>query len=67
MGEGVAELNRVCGASSRPLRIRLSGLLQADEMGLSLLRSLRESGAELSDVSPFIGLLLEGGRDRASN
>ena len=64
VGEGVEELGRVCSGVSRPLRIDLAGLLQADELGLSLLRSLRESGAELADVSPFIGLLLEGGASR---
>ena len=67
VGAGVEELGRVCTASPRPLRIDLAGLLQADEMGLSLLRSLRESGAELVDVSPFIRLLLDTGRNRAEN
>jgi hypothetical protein len=67
VGAGVEELGRVCRASPRPLRIDLAGLLQADEMGLSLLRSLRESGAELADVSPFIRLLLDTKRDRGEN
>jgi hypothetical protein len=66
-GEGVEELSRVCMDASRPLRIELVGLLQADERGLSLLRSLRESGAELVGVSPFIDLLLEGRKARAGN
>lgn len=65
LGEGVEELDRVCTASPRPLRIDLSGLLQADDLGLSLLRSLRTSGAELSDVSPFIHLLLDERGTRA--
>ncbi|MBK9062899.1 MAG: hypothetical protein IPL89_06845 [Acidobacteria bacterium] len=67
VGEGVEELGRVCAASLRPLRIDLAGLLQADELGLSLLRALRASGAELSDVSPFIGLLLDSRREHAAN
>lgn len=67
VGAGVEELSRVCTGSSRPLRIELAELLQADELGLSLLRSLRASGAELAGVSPFIGLLLDGRRDRAAN
>jgi hypothetical protein len=66
MGEGVEELNRICTASPRPLRIDLAELLQTDELGLSLLRSLRASGAELAGVSPFIELLLEGRMDRAA-
>ena len=65
VGEGVEELGRVCTASPRPLRIDLAGLLQADELGLSLLRSLRDSGAELSGVSPFIRFLLDNGRNDA--
>jgi anti-anti-sigma regulatory factor len=67
VGEGVEELSRVCAASPRPLRIDLAGLLHADELGLSLLRSLRASGAQLADVSPFIRLLLDPERDRAAN
>ena len=63
VGKGVEELDRVCAGSHGELRIELSGLLQADELALALLRSLRESGAELSGVSPFIGLLLEGRRE----
>jgi len=66
VGEGVEELARVSAASPRPLRVDLTALLQVDEIGLSLLRSLRASGAELAGVSPFIGLLLEGGRERAA-
>ncbi len=46
-GAGVEELERVCAASLRPLRIDLAALLQADELGIALLRSLRGSGAEL--------------------
>ena len=67
VGEGVEELSRLCTAVRRPLRIDLAGLLQADEMGLSLLRSLRESGAELAGVSPFIDLLLDSRKEHAAN
>ena len=67
VGEGVEELGRVCAASLRPLRIDLGGLLQADDLGLSLLRSLRESGVELTEVSPFISLLLDSRREDAAN
>jgi ABC-type transporter Mla MlaB component len=64
-GDGVGELGRVCATSTRPLRIDLAELLQADDVGLSLLRSLRESGAELAGMSPFISLLLEKRGSRA--
>ena len=38
----------------------LSALLTADEVGLALLRSLRDSGAALSGASRFLQLLIEG-------
>lgn len=59
-GEAVEELGRACRTAGRPLRLELSGVLHADEVGLSLLRSLRDSGAELTGASPFIQLLLGG-------
>jgi anti-anti-sigma regulatory factor len=67
VGEHVEEMCRVCAASPRPLRIDLAGLLQLDDLGLALLRSLRDSGAVLEGGSPFIQLLLEGRRTRATN
>ena len=67
MGEGVEELCRVCMGSGSRLRVDLAGLLQADDLGLSLLRSLRASGAELEDMSPFISLLLDGRGIRDEN
>ena len=63
-GEGVEELGATCrsAAGRGRLRLDLSALLQADEVGLALLRSLREAGTELAGASPFIQLLLEGKR-----
>ncbi|MGE5344648.1 MAG: hypothetical protein ACM3JH_01740 [Acidithiobacillales bacterium] len=61
-GAGVDELSRVCRAASGRLRLELSALQVADEVGLALLRSLRESGAELADASPFVQILLDGSR-----
>lgn len=58
-GAGVEELNRACRAAQAPLHVELSGLLQADEVGLSLLRSLRDAGVELTGASPFVQILLE--------
>ena len=60
-GPGVEELSRACRAAGTSLRLDLSALLHADEVGLALLGSLRDSGAELCGVSPFIQLLLESG------
>ena len=59
VGVGVEELRRTCHTANRPVRLDLSGLLEADEVGLSLLRALGESGVELDGVSPFIHLLLD--------
>ena len=59
VGAGVEELRRTCQTASGPVRLDLSGLLEADEVGLSLLRALRESGVELTGTSPFIDLLLD--------
>ncbi len=61
-GDGVDELARACRGADGPLRLDLSELLHADEVGVSLLRSLRDAGAELVGVSPFIALLLENRR-----
>ena len=61
VGVGVEELRRTCQTASSPVRVDLSGLLEADEVGLSLLRALGESGVELDGVSPFIHLLLYSG------
>ena len=64
-GDTVGELSRACAAAGGRVRLDLSHLLQADEVGLALLRSLRDSGAELVGVSPFIQLLLESRRSDA--
>ncbi len=59
VGKNVEELDRVCASKGKELSIELSGLMEADEVGLSLLRSLRDAGAVLTGVSPFMSLLLE--------
>lgn len=66
-GDGVDELGRACRGLSGPIRLELSALLQADEVGLALLRSLRDAGVKLSGASPFIDLLLDSGREHAAN
>jgi len=62
-GDEVAELTRESGRVTGRLELDLAELLTADEVGLSLLRSLRESGAALTGASPFIELLLGGSND----
>lgn len=54
---GIGELRRACRGASR-LRLDLSELLSADETATSLLAALRDSGAELVEVPPYIDLLL---------
>lgn len=63
-GDGVEALERECRSAGRPLELDLSGLLNADEVGLSYLRASRESGALLAGASPFLRLLLDGERRR---
>jgi hypothetical protein len=65
VGQGVEELGRVCKGDAHGFQVELSGLLEADEVALSLLRSLRRGGAELVGLSPFMGLLLDPGEMRA--
>ena len=64
-GEGVEALSHACRDAKGRLRLDLSGLLQVDEVGLALIHSLHDSGAELSGVSPFIQILLENRRSDA--
>ncbi len=59
-GDGVEELERECTEAGAPLELDLSALLTADEVGLAVLRSLRNSGAALSGASRFLQLLIEG-------
>jgi hypothetical protein len=55
--EGVAELERACGDPDG-LRLDLSELVTADEEGTRLLVRLRNAGAELAEIPPYVDLLL---------
>jgi hypothetical protein len=55
--DGAGELETVCGDPAR-LVIDLSELLSADETGTRLLVEVRDAGAQLVAVPPFIQLLL---------
>ena len=59
-GDGVEELEKECREPPGALELNLSALLTADDVGLALLRSLRDSGAVLTGASPFLRLLLGG-------
>jgi hypothetical protein len=54
----VAELERVVGEASGPLRLDLTELRSADQAGVICLRALHGRGASFVGASPFIRLLL---------
>ena len=54
----VPDLLATCRAVGSPLRLDLSGLVQADVDGAATLRRLAEAGAELTDMSPYIRQLV---------
>lgn len=60
--DGVAELEAVVAALSGPLRLDLGGLRSADEAGVAALQALRARGVNLTRLSPYHRLLLEGAR-----
>jgi hypothetical protein len=63
-GEGVADLEGICSGASGALHLDLGALLNVDDAGLDLLRTLVASGATVTRVSPYIRLLIES---RAAN
>ncbi len=52
------ELLAECRSADQPLRLRLEGLISADDAGIRALRGLQEEGAELIGASPFVQQLL---------
>jgi anti-anti-sigma regulatory factor len=56
---GVTELDRECDSISSSVVLDLAYLDSVDTAGLTLLRKLRDIGADLRNVSPLIQLLLE--------
>ncbi len=57
-GAGVAELVRVHGDATAPVRLLVRDLRGADAAGLSTLRRIAEQGTPLEGVSPYLELLL---------
>lgn len=60
-GDALEEMRLACETATAPLTIDLADLLGADASGLALLRQLRQSGAHLVNIRPFLGLLIEEG------
>ncbi|MBK6406523.1 MAG: hypothetical protein IPN03_20115 [Holophagales bacterium] len=54
---GLGELRRACREAAR-VRLDLSDLVSADEAGTTFLAAMRDSGADLAGVPPYIDLLL---------
>lgn len=68
VGPWVEELRRVVGgAESGGVILDLGALSFADGDGLTLLRSLRDSGVELASPSPFMAALIGVGADGDDN
>ena len=57
-GMSVPDFRRACHSVGTGVRLDLAGLDSADASGISVLRSLREQGAELRGVTPYIRCLL---------
>jgi anti-anti-sigma regulatory factor len=55
----VHELRGICATIAGPIRIDLSDLVSADAVGLDALRRLRQDGAELVGVAPYLRRSLE--------
>ena len=52
------ELLAECRAADQPLRLRLEGLISADDAGIRALLALQVEGAELIGASPYVQELL---------
>ncbi len=59
MRDGVSELDDACRSVDGAFAIDLSELMKADEEGIQALKNLRDGGARLVAVSPYIQLLLK--------
>lgn len=65
-GPEVDEFERIVGAAPLPLRIDLANLAGADRCGITALCVQRDRGARLENVSPYIGILLKGADEAAT-
>ena len=58
-GGAVARLRRECDPIKGAFVLDLSNLLFADDVGVDVIRTLGEKGAEVCGASPFVQLLLD--------
>lgn len=58
-GGAVAQFREACDQIEDAFVLDLSNLLFADDVGIDVIRTTVEKGAELRGASPFVRLLLE--------
>ena len=59
VSQGISDLENACRSVDGALALDLSELMKADEEGIQALKTLRDGGARLVDVSPYIELLMK--------
>ncbi len=61
VSQGISDLENACRSVDGGLALDLSELMKADEEGIHALNILRDGGARLVGVSPYIELLMKTG------
>ncbi len=61
VSQGISDLENACRSVDGALALDLSELMKADEEGIHALNILRDGGARLVGVSPYIELLMKTG------
>ncbi len=59
VSQGIPDLENACGSVDGAVAFDLSELMKADEEGIQALKNLRDGGARLVAVSPYIELLMK--------
>jgi anti-anti-sigma regulatory factor len=59
-GRVIAQFREACDQIEDAFVLDLSNLLFADDVGIDVIRTLDEKGAQVRGTSPFIQLLLDG-------
>jgi hypothetical protein len=59
VSEDIPELDKECRSIEGPLLLDLSGLLSADESGVTRIRELAQQGAKLRGTSHYVQMLLD--------
>ena len=61
LSQGIPDLENACRSMDGAFTVDLSELVKADEEGIQALKNLRDGGARLVAVSPYIELLMKSG------